>query len=357
LDIKDFILISGGLLIALVIGHGFWIAWRAKREPLRMDIVPDLIPDHMDDMERLRGELPNGGARVVNRRGQDMEQTILELDAPAPLLMDVASEPDADEPEPDPLFTAPKEPVITPRQPMRREARMRQSEPKVDLEPREEVQEELVSTRADTSTGALARDAETAAVTVKDVDVAIVADARLAKAQPKLEPADRAPLFGRANRERAAQTQDEQPIDGAPVEELLILNVLASKGSLFSGEGLVSALRAQGLKYGDMNIFHQTDPATKAKLFSVANAVEPGTFDLADIDHLASPGISFFLQLPGPDNAIGAFDMMLEAARNVALDLGGEVKDEQLSVLTGQTAQHMRQRIADFARRRLSKRA
>ena len=71
LDIKDFILISGGLLIAMVIGHGFWIAWRAKREPLRLDIVPDLIPDDVDDMERLRGELPNGGARVVNYRVED----------------------------------------------------------------------------------------------------------------------------------------------------------------------------------------------------------------------------------------------------------------------------------------------
>ncbi len=31
-DIKDFILIGGGLLIAAVVAHGFWIAWRARRE-------------------------------------------------------------------------------------------------------------------------------------------------------------------------------------------------------------------------------------------------------------------------------------------------------------------------------------
>ena len=67
MDIKDFILIGGGILIALVVGHGFWIAWRAKREPLRLDIVPDLIPDDVDEIERLRGELPNGGARIRRR--------------------------------------------------------------------------------------------------------------------------------------------------------------------------------------------------------------------------------------------------------------------------------------------------
>jgi cell division protein ZipA len=48
---------------------------------------------------------------------------------------------------------------------------------------------------------------------------------------------------------------------------------------------------------------------------------------------------------------------MLHAARNVALALGGELRDEQFSMLTGQTTEHMRQRIADFARRRLSMRA
>ena len=75
MDIKSFILIGGGLLIAAVIAHGFWIAWRSRREPYRLDIVPDLIPEDVDEMERLRGELPNGGARVVNKPHQaDLKQ-------------------------------------------------------------------------------------------------------------------------------------------------------------------------------------------------------------------------------------------------------------------------------------------
>ena len=49
MDIKDFILIGGGVLIVLVIAHGFWIAFRAKREPYRLDIVPDLIPENEDE--------------------------------------------------------------------------------------------------------------------------------------------------------------------------------------------------------------------------------------------------------------------------------------------------------------------
>src|SRR5690606_16750861 len=69
-DIKDFILIGGGLLIAAVVAHGFWIAWKTRRDPLRMDLVTqfsDADADDEDDLKRLRAELPNGGARIVAR--------------------------------------------------------------------------------------------------------------------------------------------------------------------------------------------------------------------------------------------------------------------------------------------------
>ena len=68
-DIKDFILIGGGLLIAAVVAHGFWIAWRERRQDLRIDIKPDLIPEEVDEIARLRGELPNGGGRVSEATG------------------------------------------------------------------------------------------------------------------------------------------------------------------------------------------------------------------------------------------------------------------------------------------------
>ena len=69
MDIKDFILISGGILIALVVVHGFWIAWKSRREPYRLDIAPDIPRGEVDDdIGLLRGELPNGGARVITSR-------------------------------------------------------------------------------------------------------------------------------------------------------------------------------------------------------------------------------------------------------------------------------------------------
>jgi cell division protein ZipA len=106
-----------------------------------------------------------------------------------------------------------------------------------------------------------------------------------------------------------------------------------------------------------MNIFHRVEPMTRAVQYSVANVLEPGTFDMADIESFRSPGVCFFMQLPGPENPLEAFEDMLKAARNLALQLGGELKDEQRSVMTGQTVEHYRQRIAEFRRRLMSMRA
>jgi cell division protein ZipA len=148
---------------------------------------------------------------------------------------------------------------------------------------------------------------------------------------------------------------DERTPPTSP-DELIILGVLAKSGSVFKGAELVDALRGQGLKFGNMSIFHRIDSTTDQQLFSVANALEPGTFDLADMQALETPGITFFLQLPVPGDAFETLEDMLLSARTVAAALGGDVKDDQMNTLTGQTVEHMRQRLADYARRRLTQR-
>ena len=86
----------------------------------------------------------------------------------------------------------------------------------------------------------------------------------------------------------------------------------------------------------------------------MANAVEPGTFDLSDLPALTTPGLTFFMQLPVPGDALETLEDMILSARTVAAALGGDVKDDTMSALTGQTVEHMKQRIADFARKQLT---
>lgn len=153
------------------------------------------------------------------------------------------------------------------------------------------------------------------------------------------------------------QMEIELPGEMETAQEILVINVLVSGEPLISGGDLVATLRRHGLRFGDMNIFHRLDPDTQAIQFSVANAVEPGSFDLADLDAFASPGITFFMRLPAAGDALEILDGMIDVARESAVALHAELKDESMSVFTGQTAEHLRQRVADFRRRQLTRNA
>ena len=68
MDMKIFILVCGALLIAAVIVHGLWVARRSRKNPLKMELAENGMSIGIDEMELLRGELPNGGARVAARK-------------------------------------------------------------------------------------------------------------------------------------------------------------------------------------------------------------------------------------------------------------------------------------------------
>jgi cell division protein ZipA len=68
---------------------------------------------------------------------------------------------------------------------------------------------------------------------------------------------------------------------------------MAKSDEPFGGDELVAALLGQGLKFGDMGIFHRTHGESGQRLFSVANALEPGTFDLSDLSELKTQGSPF----------------------------------------------------------------
>jgi len=69
------------------------------------------------------------------------------------------------------------------------------------------------------------------------------------------------------------------------------------------------------------------------------------------MEDVTFPGIAMFVQLPGPDDPVAAFEEMLRTARRLADGLDGVVCDDTRSTLTGQVINHMRERIAEFSRR------
>ena len=132
--------------------------------------------------------------------------------------------------------------------------------------------------------------------------------------------------------------------------EVVVINVMAREGHVFAGDDLLKVLLGVGLSFGDMNIFHQRLGAgVKAPvLFSVANILNPGTFDLNHMDAFSTTGVSLFLALPAALNNLEAFEQMLAVARQIQARLDGELKDDHRNVMTAQTMEHYRQRINDF---------
>jgi len=143
---------------------------------------------------------------------------------------------------------------------------------------------------------------------------------------------------------------------GEADERIESVFLVAGGGERLVGSRLQALFSRQGLRHGEMGIFHLHDPEGHIQ-FSVANLVEPGTFDPATMDTLSTPGIAFFVRLPGPPSAEIAFDRMIRTARAMADELDARLLDQQQSTLTRQTEQHLRDEMRAWDHRHRRSRA
>ncbi len=150
-----------------------------------------------------------------------------------------------------------------------------------------------------------------------------------------------------------SRSESRNRSDRQGIPEVIVLHLMARKGELFQGPQLLETLLQQGFRFGSMKIFHRHrgEDGDGEVLFSAANSVNPGTFDLSAIDDFTTPGITFFMALDGLDQPLQIFDLLHKTIRAMATDLDGELKDETRSALTRQTVEHYRQRILEYTRR------
>ena len=139
-------------------------------------------------------------------------------------------------------------------------------------------------------------------------------------------------------------------------QEFIAVHLMAPKGEVFIGPELLEALLANGLRYGENSIFHchEQEDGSGTVLFSVTNAVKPGTFELDAMAEFTTPGLTFFMVMSDTDDPMAAYEAMLATLDALRKQLGGEMKDENRSTLTGQTAEHNRHRIMEYRRRQLT---
>jgi len=135
-------------------------------------------------------------------------------------------------------------------------------------------------------------------------------------------------------------------------DRIVTLYVAAKEGSRLRGPDIVVAAEKAGLTFGYMDVFHRlVDGRPEAgPIFSVANIVRPGSFDMATIAELETPALAFFLTLPAPVPALDAWDTMGPAAQRMADLLDGVVLDESSSALGRQRIQHIREELRGYDR-------
>ena len=160
-------------------------------------------------------------------------------------------------------------------------------------------------------------------------------------------------------RQRAELTQQAQPQKSAEKpntqpEEVLVIHLMASKGEKVAGQQLLDAVLSAGLRYGAMKIFHRhlSDDGSGPVLFSMANLVNPGTFDLNTMSDLEVPGVTLFMALDDIEDPVDALNIMIEAVDSIVGDLKLNVMDESRSSMTRNTIDHYRQRARDVSVRR-----
>lgn len=137
-------------------------------------------------------------------------------------------------------------------------------------------------------------------------------------------------------------------------DKIVAIYVAAKAGQTFHGPDIVVAAEKTGLTFGHMSVFHRLveRQPERGPVFSVANIVKPGNFDMADIHAVETPALAFFLTLPAPVTALEGWEMMLPTATRIAELLDGVVLDEDRNALGRQRIQHIREELRTYDRQR-----
>src|SRR3990167_10282916 len=136
------------------------------------------------------------------------------------------------------------------------------------------------------------------------------------------------------------QSVDMNTIPECP--EIVAIYLMAPNYTPYQGYELLQSLLAVGLRYGERRAFHQYD-ADNCELFTVANAHEPGYFDLQSMGSVQCRGLIGFFVVTQHDEPLSAFDRLLDTLVQLQEELGGELFDEEHVPLTEEKIVQLRQ--------------
>jgi len=137
---------------------------------------------------------------------------------------------------------------------------------------------------------------------------------------------------------------------GPKPEKIVTLYLRARDNHRIAGADLLEAALKSGLVFGAHDIFHRVVDGSEQPLFSMANLTKPGVFDRQAWNTMQTHGVTLFMTLPGPLNALDAWDAMLGTSRRLAELLHADLLDVSRAVFTRQREGQIREELREFER-------
>lgn len=130
----------------------------------------------------------------------------------------------------------------------------------------------------------------------------------------------------------------------------IIMQLHATPGRPFMGYELLQTLATNELNFGDRDMFHRHERADGVGpiLFSLAAATKTGTFDIHNMGAFSCGGLVMFMHLTPKKKLMRTFDLMLDTARQIIEDLGGEILNELDQPVDANVIKEWRDRVCAF---------
>ncbi|MGA9572890.1 MAG: cell division protein ZipA [Lysobacterales bacterium] len=153
---------------------------------------------------------------------------------------------------------------------------------------------------------------------------------------------------------RIEPSLDSRPkTPAAPLPDRIVTLFLQARDNHFiSGIELLDASLKSGLVFGSHDIFHRIHEEDVEPIFSMANLTKPGSFDKSAWNTMEIRGVTMFMTLPGPRNALDAWDSMLATSRRLAELLHADLLDDKHEVFTRQRSLQIKEELREYERQK-----
>ncbi len=135
-------------------------------------------------------------------------------------------------------------------------------------------------------------------------------------------------------------------------DKIVTLFIQARDNHVISGIELLDSSLKSGLVFGAHDIFHRIHEEDVEPIFSMANLTKPGSFDKSAWNTMEIRGVTMFMTLPGPRNALDAWDSMLATSRRLAELLHADLLDDKHEVFTRQRSLQIKEELREYERQK-----